>query len=382
MKKILFVDDEPNVLAAFQRQLRKHFSVETALGPIAGLALLQNSHDFGVVVADMRMPEMNGVEFLIKVKEVAPDTVRLMLTGNADQTTAIDAINEGNIFRFLNKPCPPEKLTQALEAALRQHQLVTAERELLEKTLSGSIKVLADILAMVEPRSFGQAEALRDDIRLLAGFMKIAPTWDLEAAALLSHIGHLTIPPEVALKARVGHVLTVREQELFQRIPLIGGNLLAHIPRLEEVSRIIQYQNKRFDGSGFPEDNVAGNSIPLGARMLRVLSDLADLVARDISRPAALIQLRARQGWYDPQILDSVSACFKLASGNPAVAATLPVSVNFSDLRNGHVLVSDIVTRDGILIVSAGNRITPPLIQRLRNFAALSGIKEPIFVES
>src|SRR5581483_11619317 len=104
MKKILFVDDEPNVLAAFQRQLRKQFSVETALGPQEGLAALQNSRDYAVVVADMRMPEMNGVEFLIKVKATAPDVVRMMLTGNADQNTAIEAINEGNIFRFLNKP--------------------------------------------------------------------------------------------------------------------------------------------------------------------------------------------------------------------------------------------------------------------------------------
>src|SRR5713226_129196 len=99
MKKILFVDDEPNILAAYQRQLRKHFSVEIAVGPVAGLAALQNPRDFAVVVADMRMPEMNGVEFLVKVKTAAPETVRMMLTGNADQTTAIEAINEGSIFR-------------------------------------------------------------------------------------------------------------------------------------------------------------------------------------------------------------------------------------------------------------------------------------------
>src|SRR5271165_2133310 len=110
MKKILFVDDEPNVLAAFERQLRKEFAVETALGPWAGLKALQNRQDYAVVVADMRMPEMNGVEFLAKVKHSAPDVVRMMLTGNADQTTATEAVNHGSIFRFLNKPCPPEKL--------------------------------------------------------------------------------------------------------------------------------------------------------------------------------------------------------------------------------------------------------------------------------
>jgi response regulator RpfG family c-di-GMP phosphodiesterase len=381
MKKILFVDDEPNILAAYQRQLRKQFSVEIALGPVAGLAAIQNPRDFAVVVADMRMPEMSGVEFLVKVKTVAPETVRMMLTGNADQATAIEAINEGSIFRFLNKPCPPEKLVQALDAALHQHQLITAERELLENTLSGSIKVLADILAMVEPKSFGRAEILRDKIRRLAEFMNITPSWDLEAAALLAHIGTVTVPPEIILKARVGHTLSFPEQELLKRIPAIGGNLLSHIPRLEQVSRIISYQNKRFDGSGFPEDSVAGVDVPLGARMLKILFDLDQLESKDTSPTAAFEQMRARPGWYDEKVLDAVATCFNITPIEPANTIVLPLTVSFAELRVGHVLVSDIVTKDDILIVAAGNHITQPLIQRLRNFASFSGIKEPIHVE-
>ncbi len=381
MKKILFVDDEPNILAAYQRQLRKQFSVEIAVGPVAGLAAIQNPRDFAVVVADMRMPEMSGVEFLVKVKTAAPEAVRMMLTGNADQATAIEAINEGSIFRFLNKPCPPEKLVQALEAALHQHQLITAERELLENTLSGSIKVLADILAMVEPKSFGRAEILRDKIRRLAEFMNITPSWDLEAAALLAHIGAVTVPPEIILKARVGHTLSFPEQELLKRIPAIGGNLLSHIPRLEQVSRLISCQNKRFDGSGFPEDSVAGADIPLGARMIKVLFDLDQLESKGTSSTAALEQMRARPGWYDGKVLDAVATCFNITPIEPANTIVLPLTVSFAELRVGHVLVSDIVTKDDILIVAAGNHITQPLIQRLRNFASFSGIKEPIHVE-
>jgi response regulator RpfG family c-di-GMP phosphodiesterase len=381
MKKILFVDDEPNILAAYQRHLRKQFSVEIAVGPIAGLAAIRDPREFGVVVADMRMPEMSGVEFLVKVKEIAPEAVRMMLTGNADQATAINAINEGSIFRFLNKPCPPDKLIQALEAALHQHQLVTAERELLENTLSGSIKVLADILAMVEPKSFGRAEILRDKIRRLAEFMSVTPSWDLEAAALLAHIGTVTIPPEIILKARIGHALSFPEQELLKRIPSIGGNLLAHIPRMEQVSRIITYQNKRFDGSGFPEDSVAGADIPLGARMLKVLFDHDQLESKDTTAAAALEQMRARAGWYDGKVLDAVGTCFNMTPIEATNTIVLPLTVTFAELRVGHVLVSDIVTKDGILIVAAGNHITQPLIQRLRNFASFTGIREPIHIE-
>src|SRR5579863_5417363 len=186
MKKILFVDDEPNVLAALERQFRKHFPVEIAVGPASGLMALRNWKDYSVVVADMRMPEMNGVEFLTKVRESAPEVVRVMLTGNADQATAIEAINQGNIFRFLNKPCAPDKMMEALTAGIRQHELITAERELLEGTLQGSIKVLTELLAMAEPKAFGQAEMLRDNMRQLAVALKLPETWDLEVAAMLS----------------------------------------------------------------------------------------------------------------------------------------------------------------------------------------------------
>ena len=205
MKKILFVDDEPNVLAGIQRQLRKQFEVETAPGPLAeGLAALKNGADYSVVVADMRMPVMNGVEFLTKVKVQAPEVVRMMLTGNADQTTAIEAINEGNIFRFLNKPCTTEKMIEALLAGVRQHELITAERELLEKTLKGSVRVLSEILAMTDPESSVHTETVRDHVRRMAAHLKLGNIWQLEVAVLLSCIGQVTIPPELLLKARVG----------------------------------------------------------------------------------------------------------------------------------------------------------------------------------
>src|SRR4030067_3783918 len=150
-EKILFVDDDPNILSAYQRQLRKQFTVDTALGGDLGLTAIANHGPYSVIVADMGMPGMNGVQFLSKVKEIAPDSVRMMLTGNADQHTAMSAINEGNIFRFLTKPCQPEVITKVLTAGIEQYRLVTAEKDLLEKTLNGRVKGLNDTLAIVNP---------------------------------------------------------------------------------------------------------------------------------------------------------------------------------------------------------------------------------------
>jgi response regulator RpfG family c-di-GMP phosphodiesterase len=381
MKKILFVDDEPNILAGFQRQLRKQFEVETAVGPQAGLDALKNWRDYAVVVADMRMPEMNGVEFLVKVKDMAPDLVLMMLTGNADQATAVEAINQGNIFRFLNKPCPPEALVSALEAGVRQHELVTAERELLEGTLNGSIKVLTEILALADPRAFGQAEMLRDRMRLMARSLKLGQTWEVEAAALLANVGYVTLPPGLALKVRLGQALSPKEQEIIERLPEVGSNLLAQIPRLDEVARIILYQNRHFDGTGFPNDRTAGEDIPTGSRMLKVLADLAQFESKGVPPGQAVEEMRQRAGWYDPRMLEAAGSGSRPVSEAPGSGDGTPRALTFTNLRVGHVLAADLQTKDGVLIISAGNRITPPLLQRLRNFATLSGIKEPIHVE-
>ena len=136
-EKTLFVDDDPNILAAFNRYLRNEFTFETASSGQDGLNILEEKGPFAVVVADMRMPNMDGVVFLKKVKENYPNTVRIMLTGNADMQTAVNAVNEGNIFRFLTKPASKEIIINAVTAALEQYRLIMAEKELLEKTFHG-----------------------------------------------------------------------------------------------------------------------------------------------------------------------------------------------------------------------------------------------------
>src|SRR5580704_17984253 len=129
--EILFVDDDAAILDGFQRALRKEFNVDIARGAEEALALCARRPAYSVVVADMQMPVMNGVDFLVCLEKSSPDSVRIMLTGNADQKTARDAVNKGHIFRFLNKPCPKDELISTLKAALRYHELITAERELL-----------------------------------------------------------------------------------------------------------------------------------------------------------------------------------------------------------------------------------------------------------
>jgi DNA-binding NarL/FixJ family response regulator len=131
--KILFVDDEPLVLDGYKRMLRGKFEVDTAIGGDKGLDAIQINGPYGVVISDMRMPGMNGAEFLALVRQKAPETVRMLLTGYTDLDAAIDAVNEGNIFRYLSKPCEQEMLVKAINLGLAQYRSVTSEKMLLKK---------------------------------------------------------------------------------------------------------------------------------------------------------------------------------------------------------------------------------------------------------
>jgi response regulator RpfG family c-di-GMP phosphodiesterase len=381
MKKILFVDDDANILAAYERQLRKQFQIDTALGSREGIAAVESNQQYAVVVADMNMPEMNGVELLTRLRQKVPDTVRVMLTGNADQGTAIEAVNEGNIFRFLTKPCPPEKLAMVLDAALRQHELIVAEKELLERTLNGAIKVLNEILSMVDPQAFGRVDSLRESVHALARTLSIENVWEVEAAAMLAHIGSVTLPPQVLLKARASLALSPAEQDAVQRVPEITRNLLMSIPRLEEVARITYYQQKHFDGSGFPPGHVSGEDIPLGARLIKVLLDLAELESKGVSRIVSLEQLRDRNGWYDPKILDAAYTCFAPQAKVSGSRAKPSIAIALRDLRPCDILVSDVESKDGTPLFCSGHIFTQASIERLFNLARLDGIKEPIYIQ-
>ena len=279
-ERILFVDDDPNILEAYQRKLRLVLRVHTALGPYMGLREIKERGPFAVVVADMNMPVMNGIEFLKEVRETSPDIVRMMLTGNADIKTAMDAVNEGSVFRFLTKPCPSKLMGESLLAAIKQHRLVTAEREVLEGTLKGTAELLTEILSWVSPNIFGRAVLLRNTVKKIAGRLKIEDTWETELSATLCQIGMLAIPSDVLEKVFAGEDLTDLEQKAVEGVPAVSNELLERIPRLENVTKNILYQNKRFDGEGFPPDKTAGKDLPLGGRILKVAGDYHELRAR------------------------------------------------------------------------------------------------------
>ncbi len=379
-EKILFVDDDENLLASCERNLRK-FRLDTATGGEAGLRRIAESGPYAVVVADMQMPGMNGIQFLTAVKERSPNTVRMMLTGNADQDTAVRVVNESNIFRFLTKPCPLDVVSKALEDARGQYRLVMAEKELLNKTLNGSTKLLTDILSMMEPESFGRAQMMREIITHVAKQFQADNDWEIHLAAMLAPLGCVTVPPEILVRYRNGNALSRVEEDVVNNLPETSARLLANIPRLGGVANIVRYQNKLFNGQGFPKDTVRGDLIPLGARLLKILNDLAQLQIGGMVRAQALSEMQSRLGWYDPSLLEAVRAYYGLAQ-QANEHERQSISVDLLDLAPGMMLHSNIETKDGLLILSAGHQINEMTLEKIHNFERLSGIKTPIFVQA
>ncbi len=372
--KVLFVDDEPRILQAYQRGLRRHFEIHGATSGEQALKLLETEGPFPVVVSDMRMPGMNGIDLLVRIKERSPDTVRVMLTGNADQQTAIEAVNEGDVFRFLTKPCSVESLARTLAAAFKQYRAITAERELLEQTVRGAAEALSEVLSLVDPEAFGRTQRLKRLMRDMAVAMGLRESWEAETAAMLSQIGCVVLPGELLRKVTSGAPLTAKERERFLQHPGVGADLLARIPRLDGVAEIIRYQEKGFDGSGPPPGEVCGEAIPLGARMLKVVLDFDRHESSGLSGTEALRALREDGGLYDGRVLTALELM---------VEARLPEECRMVDVRrlaDGMILNDEIRTARGILVVSRGQEITPSVRSRLLSFCRNGTLPERLMV--
>ena len=373
-ERILCVDDDPNIVEGYRRRLRKEFELETAVGPEQGLRMVTEQGPFAVVVSDLQMPGINGVEFLARVRAHDPDTVRMLLTGNAELQAAIDAINQGQIFRFLTKPCTPEALAQALKAGLAQHHLITAERELLEQTLSGSIRVLCEVLSLVNPEAFGRSSRITRYVEAIAAHLAVPELWEIKTAAMLSQIGCVILPESVLKNVYRGAALTPEETQLYNQHPFLAADMIVKIPRMKRVAEIIRSQDKYYDGHGVFGDNRQGDKIPMEARILKVALDFDALESAGKTKTEAFGEMKQRKGWYDPTVIGAMKDAFAQEIKYEMKTAFV------ADLRDGMVLGEDIKSSQDILLASKGQEVNQSMILRLQNFCKTGEIRQPFTV--
>jgi response regulator RpfG family c-di-GMP phosphodiesterase len=296
----------------------------------------------------------------------------MMLTGNADLDSSIKAVNEGHIFRFMTKPCSPDELSLAINAGIHQYKLVTAEKELLEKTLKGSVKVLTDVMSLASPAAFGKATRVRQIMKEIANKMKLPNGWEYELAGMLSQTGVVSLPTNMIDKIYKGVPLSTMEQKMFESHPKIGHDLIENIPRLENIAEIILYQEKNYDGTGAPGDEVQGDDIPEGARALKVALAYDGLLRHGKAKVEALRYLKEHPKMFDPLMISALED----AQEQPAKVSTHMISVH--DLAADMILTKDVRGKDGTLLVSKGQTVTPTLMARLRNFARAGEAPEEV----
>lgn len=398
--KILLVDDEARVLSAISRQLveKGDYEIFASLNGMDGLLQLEKNKGISVIVSDFHMPNMDGITFLAETQRRFPDISRVMLTGAADLDMAIDAVNRGRIFRFLIKPCPAEVLLSAIKASIYQYQLITSERELLGKTLGGTVKLLVDILSALNPDIFAQVSRVRAMCREFAKILNLENQWEVEISALFCRIGVVTIPTDILTKWRLSIPLSASEQDMIDAIPKIGQDLIANIPRLENISQYIGMQNLTFMNIVDFDAPISGKEIPIVARILKVAIDYDTFLLKSSFPKKALMEMRSQNYEYDPELLailqDKIldvktdphdfhaSNAWFQPSGLAQEQNLDGKALDVVDISPGMMLLRDVYGKNGSLIVSKGTVITDLIRVRLVNYFRSHAIFEPVIVSN
>lgn len=407
--RLLCVDDEPNILSALRRLFRQHgYQISVANSGAEGLQVLA-AQPFDLVISDMRMPEMDGAQFLAQVRDRWPETVRILLTGYADITSTIDAINKGQIYRYVSKPWDDNDILLTVRQALERKALerekarletLTAQQneelkdlnanlepKVMERTVElrkahekvktsfiTSIKVFANLIELREGSLAGHSRRVADLARKIANQMGLSPgeAQNVFLGGLLHDIGKIGLPDALLAKP-VSH-MSGDDLGHYRKHPTKGEQSLMALDELREAAKLLRSHHERFDGQGFP-DGLAGLAIPLGARILAVANDydglqIGVIAPRRLSpEDAKKLIAEGRGKRYDPQVIDA----FLSVTGGVERDETGEQTLLPADLKPGMVLAKDLVTRDGVLLLSADYLLEPNLIRQIQDYAASEG---------
>ncbi len=414
---LLLVDDEQNILSSLRRLFRPlGYEILTAKNGREGLEVMENEA-VDLVISDMRMPEMDGAEFLEQVALRWPDTMRILLTGHADLSSAVSAINRGNIYKYLNKPWEDNDLKLTVQHALEKrfleqerrrlveltqrqnaelmdlnanlenkvrertaqlqetHTKLKTTHEMLKKNYLASIKVFASLIELREGVRRGHARRVADQGRNLAldlG-MSQAEAQDVMIAGLLHDLGKLTLT-DTLLHAPF-YSLKPEDRAVVAAHAVLGETVLMGLEPLREAARLIRSHHEHWDGQGYP-DGLKGEQIPLGARILAVVSDYDDLQTGALwtqtmsASEAREFLERNRAKRYDPKVVD---ALFRECAAEPLRVNEKQLGLRPGTLREGMIIARDVFLSDGIMLLSEGHVLDERMIERLRNFEKMSG---------
>ncbi len=409
---LLFVDDEPGILSALRRLFRPHgYRIFIAEGGAAGLEVLEKEQ-IDLVISDMRMPEMDGATFLKEVRARWPNVMRILLTGYADITSTVAAINQGEIYRYISKPWDDNEIVSIVAEAiehqnlkrenLRLSSLTQAQNDQL-KELNASLEQkvaertaeLSQALSFVEQTHSELKKAFLTSVQVFAGLVELrsgpagsqmsghgrrvaeqarsvaqrlglsdAEKQNIMLAGLLHDIGKLGLPDE--LLSKPFNTLTPEQRTLVMKHPVIGQNILLGIDKFKEAAILVRHHHESYDGNGFP-DHLAGIAIPQGSRILQVVNEydsliIGTLVQRPLKPAEALNFLIDNRGKrYDPAVVDA----FATLLAETVKSGFTEIPLRTMHLKSGMLLSRDLMHRDGYLLLAKGTSLTAEIISQL-----------------
>lgn len=361
LPRVLLVDDDPNLLEGLRRTLRGRCRVETAVGPRAAIAILEQDTDFAVVVSDLRMPDVDGVVLLNQIRDGAPDIVRVLLTGEANTSAAIRAVNEGEIFRFLTKPCSADVFRGVIAEAVDHHRARMMEGARIDQLLRGGVALLTDVLALAQPAAYQRGLRLQRHVAEVAARLAMPGQQAIELAAMLSQIGYVSLSPNMVARLDAGAMLDAADQALVDRLPVVTDRLLSNIVGLEEVRALLRHASRQFAESDVERAAHGGSAAPAGAYLMRIVLDFDALESQAVPPQQAIARLQARTGMYDPSLLAAFADRIEAASTERAVRI-----ISLADVREGMVFAADVVAND-LVLVARGQTATNNLVSRIRD---------------
>ena len=356
--KILCVDDEEAILRGFKLNLRNSFELHFASDGREGLDVFKREGGFAVVLSDMRMPQMSGSEMLQEIKKIDSEVVTVLLTGHTDFESAMSAVNDGNVFRMLSKPCPPAILNKTLKDALEQYNLVVSKRLLLDQTLRGAVDALAQSLAISQPLFFGRAQRVRRLANEIAELTQSKDSWRVGIAAIFSQLPYLSIPQQFVDTVYHKKELNQELKALVLDLPKETQKILELIPGLEDIKEILQ----RIDVQPkFEVDD--GRGIRTTASILRLCLDY-DFYKEQGHLDSRIIEtFRLRTDNYDPKVVEALAEFLLVESGSFSI-----VEISTQDLTEGMRLEEDLLLEESMLIASAGADVDRSLLKIIRNY--------------
>ncbi len=372
-RKVLFVDDDPNILRALKRDLWGEFNVLTAVGALEGLKVLANESPVEVVVSDMTMPVMNGLIFLRRVQNEYPNCIRVVLTGNADLDIAVKAVNQGQVFKYLQKPSNTENIINVIKESIEKYDQNKAEKQLLESTFQSTINVLIDIMALINPVSFSRTNRIKYFVTKLVNFLKLPNAWQYEVAAMLSQIGSVTVPPEIMEKLYSIEEFTEAESKMLRSIPETGYNLISKIPRMNTIALIIANQMLEYKAD---EDRIEDITTPeiIGGYILRISYDFDSFLSKCFTHREAYLELERNKNVYHPVLLDLIKKI------KPPEMQKKKTMVAIRKLMVGMILENDVKTKHGVLLAKKGQKISSTMKTMFENRLTHDDIPEKIMV--